>query len=369
MATHRSLQPALLLLLLTSACRPSQITHAPATIALPPPYTKTPPLPTPTILRPTKTPTRQPFAPAFIDADTIGSLAIIRSWQLWSVDAIAWSNDGTLFAVAGSPTEDTFDEEIALYSAQTQEKVWSIPGDYRDLAFSPDGTTLAATGFQGTKLIDLKTGTTRAEPNCPGGHYIAYSRDGRFIAQAISYPDDTTDISLIRADDAECISSIDYPGWIRSISLTPEGDYLSAQFRVPTDEVVVTWDTATGNQVCQFSGWPPFYSPDGAFLVVPSIEDWATELWDPVSCRLLQKLAGEGYPLAFLPDGTLVLDAEDGSLRTWDLASLQRTGEMANFPYYEAWHVVSPDWRSLLVFIFGNHAYDPGILHLMQAPQ
>jgi WD40 repeat protein len=357
------------LVALLAACSAVPTARPPVTIALPPPYTPTPVLPTPSPPLPSPTPTRPPLTPALIAERTLPHLAVIQSWQVWGLDAMAWSSDGSMFAIAGSFTSDAYEDQgVSLFSARTLDKLWSIRGDYDNLAFSPDAATLAATGFNGTDLIDVDSGAVRSHPDCVGGMFVAYSSDGRLLAQARSSADDITYISLVSPDGGTCIAELQYPGWARSLAVSPTGEYVAAQLGTTTDEVVVVWDVESATEICHFSGLTPFYSPDSEYIVVPSIEDWTTELRDPASCRLVAKLAGEGYPLAFRPDGMLSLDTEDGAISTWDLASLQPIGRMPGFPYPEAWHMVSPDWHSLLAVVLSQFASEPSTLLFLQAP-
>jgi WD40 repeat protein len=99
------------------------------------------------------------------------------------VSDVAFSPDGrTLAAAAGA--------EVWLWDSATWENtaVWAGPV-FRtgEMAFSPDGSVLAVTYVQQVWLWDAATGEKLTVKNSPASIFaIAYSPDGRFIATGTS---------------------------------------------------------------------------------------------------------------------------------------------------------------------------------------
>jgi WD40 repeat protein len=310
-----------------------------------------------------------PFSPALINSSTVEELIPVQSWNILGLNDMDWSIDATKFAIIGSFTDNIEDNELAVFSLETLEKIWAVPGSHSDLDFSPDGRTIAVASPGLTSIHSVNSDALVAEIFCATGRLVTYSGDSRLLAVAASSSRPSTGITLVRTDDYQCVSSFEHAGLVRSIALSPDGEYLSAQFSTTSDEVVTVWSTTSGSIICERSGFPPLFSPDGRLLVVPSIQDWTTELIDPGTCNLVHEFVGGGYPEDFYRDGSLVLESVGGMLGLWDLSSFENIDSMKGFPFPDAWHEVSPDWRSLLVYRFGEHAQDPGQLSLMQAPE
>jgi len=287
-----------------------------------------------------------------------------------SVQDVALSEDQRL-ALEGEPTRRPptptpigfRPEGLTLYDTSTRQFMWSLPGRYVAVAFSPDGRSLAAgREYLGTEIIDVPTGKIVRSIECAPAQHVAFS--GALIASALPGDETHSSIAILDPTTGDCVHQLEYPGWLRSVALSSGGDYLAAQFRVPSDELIVTWDVATAKRLCQFPGWPPLFSPDGTILAAPGIADWTTELRDPRTCSLVE-LLDVGYPSGFTPGGQLVIDAPDGSLIVWDVSLGTSVHEVPGLPHSGALQVPSPDWRSSLVFTPGSHPWEPGTLQLM----
>lgn len=161
-------------LLLTACEAPSPATSV--ATSLPP----LPPTVTPTI---TPTPVLRP-ASAVITVDNAGQLTELARLGKGTTDNVAWSPDGKLIAVASSLG-------IYFYDAQTWQQTRFIETSswVHDVAFSPDGSTLAS-GDQDGKV------TLRSIPNMQevvtlalGDGWttcVAFSTDGHYLAAGSS---------------------------------------------------------------------------------------------------------------------------------------------------------------------------------------
>jgi RNA polymerase sigma factor (sigma-70 family) len=192
--------------------------------------------------------------------------------------------DGNLLAVCGSHGEhpksglDRLGVEVWDLTADPPRHRWThrTEGRIGDLAFSPDGKTLAyayhdprmtAPRPPSVVLLDARTGQRRQAldgDRHPSHHKVAFSRDGKLLVES---------------------------GFVRK------------------EPVVHLWDLATGKRQrtlarCFFAG----FAPDGRALATTDLE--SVTVWDAVTGKPKRRIALEGdfaVMAAFLPDGTLLL--------------------------------------------------------------
>lgn len=163
-----------------------------------------------------------------------------------------------------------------------QTNLQGTEGWVHEVAYSPDGATLAATYGSGmVKLWDLTTGQERASMDAHKGHAraLAFSPDGKILASG--------------------------------------GD----------DKIIKLWDPATGMERLALPGHLReiqglAFSPVGAMLASASA-DQTIKLWDPVAGKELATLKGHTqrvFAVAFSSDGkTLASGCEGNTLRFWDV--------------------------------------------------
>jgi WD40 repeat protein len=217
------------------------------------------------------------------------------------VGSLAFSPDGTKLAAGfGWPgwRSDDYDQVIQVWEVGTAREVGtlSVRNTVSSLAFSPDGTLLAAACHDGTVRL-WATGTWNVVRTLPVGEMcpaVAFSPDGRTLAAGKS-------------------------GGVTGADLT----------RSRVHEIKL-WDVATGREVlAPLKGHlsrltAVVFSPDGKTLVSAS-EDRTVRLWDVATGRALRTLRGhtDGVNDAALsPDGnTLATVGYDKTVRLWAAAS------------------------------------------------
>ncbi|MCH7726023.1 MAG: protein kinase [Planctomycetes bacterium] len=204
--------------------------------------------------------------------------------RLWS---LAISSDGKRVAFGGHG------ETVEVVSASTGERIMTIPTRGVNVAFSPDGKTIAtASGSftEGMGQVKLFDGTT--------GRHIRTLR----VKSIYSVP-------------------------INDVAFSPDGRYLAAACaHSPAGMNVVTlWEISSGIQKSLLQGHADHvtclaFSPDGRRLVSGS-KDQTIIVWDvDVGQRVLTLPSGirEVVDVSFSPDGHLIAAFGKGGARIWD---------------------------------------------------
>jgi WD40 repeat protein len=211
--------------------------------------------------------------------------------------AVAFSPDGRRLAAAGSSSiakgrgrgGRDYKGELKVWDVRTGQELPAPPADTRvihDLAFSPDGTRLAAACYELVVRV-WDAGTGQEVFRCKGHnaivHRVRFSPDGRLLASA---GEDGT----VRLWDArtgqEALVLKGHTKGVLSVAFSSDGTRLASG---GWDETVKVWDTVTGQEVKSF------------------------------------KALGNSHAVTISPDGTLLAAIGVSGLNVWDL----RTGKQA----------------------------------------
>ena len=254
--------------------------------------------------------------------------------------SMAFSPDGTILAAGGKSARR--DPSIHLWDVATAQLLDTLvlgpwpTGHSRwspsDLAFSPDGQILAVGGDKIIRLLDVATG---AVLNTLKGAASTYG--------------------------------------VTSLEFSPDGTILASAGDAETGQVdVILWDAATGTRrhTLLAGGTYVAFSPDGQILASggPS----KIRLWDVATGELRTTLRHPVWPaVAFSPDGKTLASVSTSSLiggvdgiYLWDLA----TGEhLYTIDQFEGVHfgrdvAFSPDGKTLVIkplitFGFGSNIF------------
>ncbi|CAE6442739.1 unnamed protein product [Rhizoctonia solani] len=203
---------------------------------------------------------------------------------------------------------------------------WRIGSGALSVAFSPDGSRVAAACENGNVIIcDTRDGSIPISPLTGHSNWVrcvVFSPDGLLILSASS---DCT-IRLWDATNGQPIAA-PFRGHthpVKSVSFSPDGKrFVSGSW----DNTVRVWSTEDGNSpIKPLEGheWGVncvAFSPDGA-SVASGANDHTIRLWDLVggtpSCSILELHTNGVMSIAFTPDGTrLVSGSVDSTICVW----------------------------------------------------
>ncbi len=295
------------------------------------------------------------------DAVSGEALHILRA-HVDYVIKLSFSPDGARLASASSaigiPTSDRTEENntVQVWDVASGENILTIPpegpGYYRDVEFSPDGRTLAASTWSSAlggnvRIFDAQTGQQvqriyAHRENIPN---IEFAPDGDSLATAAT----DASIKIWNVELAVLIASyVDFGLAIQDIEFTPDGEYMMVALGGehhfpdgadnPANSAAILWDLQNRAQSRVYSGhtdwsWATDISPDGRLIASgsgplrfpASIDDLdaTVRVWDAESGEALHVLEGHENTVdsvKFLPDSQQLLSSSwDGAIRRWDL--------------------------------------------------
>ena len=201
---------------------------------------------------------------------------------------------------------------------------------HRFLAISPDGNTLAASGYRrnwngAVHLWNPETGEFRGRLSAGGtsAGWVAISPDSQLLAVSTDGAIKVWELAThkeLAADDKA------HQGYLGKVAVAANGLVATAS----DDHTVRIWEMSTGRQRLKLShdSWvrAVALSPDGSLLASSSLDD-TVRLWDMKTGRELYKLPGHGEQggrrlLGFSADGKRFLSwGDDYYLRIWDVAT------------------------------------------------
>jgi WD40 repeat protein len=240
---------------------------------------------------------------------------------------LAFSPDGRTLAIGSDKPE--------LWDVQRRRRLATLPTRQTGaLAFSPDGRILATALFSRVQLWDVRRRALMATiPDMSGGG-VAFSPDGETLA--ISTADHGVRLWDVRRRTLEA-TLFAQAGLIYEVAFSPDGRTLAAG--TPARGVQL-WDVRRrvllGTVVGSTRGAAQMaFSPDGRTLATGSGSFNGIELWDVKDRGRLETLTadinGVGA-LAFSPDGTTVVSGNlDGTMGFWDLGRTIFSANMSGF--------------------------------------
>lgn len=347
----------------------SPVTLTPTQPLFTPTFTPTPtatpgPSPTPTPLFLVLPGTPVPLPLHAITSGNASQVSGLAEWQVKDVTDLAWTPDGMMLAVAHSNGITLFDTQTRL----SVRELYPRSGGVVSLAFSPNGTWLAAGSRQGSEQagyignVELWRGPYWQPMGIlfaalRGLSQVSFSPDSKVFAIAQSGPEIQQDSAVNLADTATwAITRTLQTGATLDVTFSPNGQMLAT---LPDRYAARLWRLRDGKLLdslfSSFTGAVNklVFSPDGRTLATGHA-DGDIRLWDVASGKLLRTVSVPGgavESLAFSPDGSLLASGhsyQDQDVRLWEVATGELLRTLPGHTHAVGFVLFAPDGQTLV---------------------
>ena len=219
------------------------------------------------------------------------------------------------------------DGQVALWDLGTGHEVATISahtGTVNDMAITGDGNRLATAGSDyKVKLWDISSDQAIDAPlftfDQPGSVFaVAFSADGSKLAAGIQ--DGTISVCIL-STGKESIVLRGHSDAVTAVAFDPDGNRI---LTASLDGTARVWDANSGQELFTLRGHTGSvtsvaYSPDGSRIATAS-QDGTAKLWDAASGEEILTFFGDGSSLtdvAFSPDGTQLAAGSDHGVQIY----------------------------------------------------
>lgn len=292
-------------------------------------------------------------------------MGTVRFRHICGISAIAYSKDGTKLAAVGGPGLSVWnaaDGTLAFRAMAENDDGKSFWARFWSLAYSPDGELLAAAEFDRIHLFDARTHEKRGTIVMKGStSSLMFTPNSKALVwhdnESISFWDRRKD-EVSRWD--VCPKPEQFNGGLRNIAISPDGKTIYGshpegviRFDIENRTVLESWKSPATKI---------FLSPNGALLALINIDLQAQEYpihlhnaQTGVLVRTLPKFPGQfDLHLAFSPDGRTLMSRGEQCLLEWNVAN----GRLVDKHPYSLWDLsqmidgaYSPDGETLAVAV------------------
>lgn len=263
---------------------------------------------------------------SIIARENIDKLTELAYWPVegWVKYCILFSPDNRFLAFAYAE-HDTAIQVRDVATGYSVETLARITGRVNDLAFSPDGKSLASSLYDKKVIIwNVKNGQELQTLTFPDAAFgLAFSPDGKLLTVGLK----NGTIQLLNVNSSQIVQTFSgHTDLVHSVVFSPDSRKIaSGSF----DGLIILWDIASGEIIRSFKGhsdsvWQVAFSPDGKTLASAST-DGTVRLWDVATGQEIHILNGDTvlwawYDVEFSVDGTLLVASSNYTLMIWDVS-------------------------------------------------
>ena len=249
-----------------------------------------------------------------------------------------WINTGAVLDAGLSPSAPL----IQIMPKETQPdppEAYPVPVPVTSVAFSPDGATLATSGYHEVILWKVEDGSLlRRITNVAERVYdIEFTKDGQKIVVASGTPAQIGEAKIFQVADGKLLGDlVRTDDSVFAVSLSPDQKRLAT---AGADRAIRVFDFATQKQqllIEDHADWvmDVAWSADGTRLASAS-RDKTSKVFDAVSGDSLVTFNGHGQPVygvGFQADGKIVVSSGgDKQIRTWNVADAKQVKTIGGF--------------------------------------
>lgn len=253
-----------------------------------------------------------------------------------SIIDVAFSPDGRTLASLCSFGGLNPQTRIDLWEVLTGSLISTFEGNmYSNVIFSPDGNILASIGKDKVELWNVSTGTViQTLKSSVRVHDIAFSPDGRMLAASGKW-DSIILWDVSTGDEILKLNGHSPYTCLTSVAFSPDGEILAAggDFSM-FGGYIQLWDVSTGTEIRTVESDPRWvsslaFSPDGSVIASGGYKSNVklSDVSTGITILTLDFSTGSGgvESVAFSPDGRILAAASRyGGIKLWDVV----TGEM-----------------------------------------
>jgi len=250
-----------------------------------------------------------------------------------------WISEGASYD-GGSPQRSLAELiRVTMLGAAPEKYARALP--VVALAFSPDGSQVATSGYHEVLVWNVSDGSLAARLGALPERINSVTWHPRLplLAVAGGTPQQWGTIALVDPTNlAPTRYLCDLPDTALSVAFSPSGSYLAAG---GADRAVRLYDPATGRErkvLRLHADWVQAvtFSPDSERLITAS-RDRTSRILDPGSGEVLSSYTSHETPLvaaAFVGDGKQAWTAARGGvMHRWDISSAERKGDAKGAEY------------------------------------
>jgi WD40 repeat protein len=204
-----------------------------------------------------------------------------------------------------------------------------------DLAWSPDGKTIAVAGFKEVRLLDPANAKLDSLKGAADAiRAVAFSKDGALLAAAGGLPGRSGEVQIWSAGDRKLLHTIKgHADCIYGVAFSPDGKTLATS---SYDKLIKLWDLASEKELRTLKDhidavYALAFTPDGKRLV-SGAADRTVKIWNVETGERLYTLSEpqDGInTIALDPTGKYVAAAGfDKTIRIWSLG--EKSGKLEN---------------------------------------